>query len=265
MGSVTSGGTLVTPIRIFLLLGWLSIIAPTLPAQVPRLISYQGVLADPSGGPLPDGIYKLRVALYDTAFGGTPFWSEEHQAVVTGGVFGIQMGSINPLAESITFTRQYYVEIAVGNELPFANRTPLTSVPYAFRAAVADSAIRVSSPSGAGDGGECCYSNTMPMGSRPGALLFSADPFCRTRILDCEIYVYTNSDVSETFTLIRGGNYQLGYISLREGEHIITAMIRIRTDVTVEELHVPAQKIYIVADATSLWVVPICTLREAGP
>ena len=45
---------------------------PALFAQVPRTISFQGVLADAGGNLLPDGSHQLHLALYESAAGG---WS----------------------------------------------------------------------------------------------------------------------------------------------------------------------------------------------
>jgi len=78
--------------------------------------------------------------IYDVATGGAALWSETHdgasQVEVVHGLFDVELGSITPV--DLPFDGQYWLEIVVdGNTL--APRMPLTSSPYAFRAAVADS------------------------------------------------------------------------------------------------------------------------------
>ena len=47
--------------------------------QVPRQISYQGLITKADGSPTSDGSYEVLFKLYDTPNGGEPVWSEnEH-------------------------------------------------------------------------------------------------------------------------------------------------------------------------------------------
>ncbi|MFN9776573.1 MAG: hypothetical protein ACK54V_01790, partial [Candidatus Kapaibacterium sp.] len=57
--------------------------APSLMAQAPRTMSYQGVLADPSGKLMSDGTYKVTIRLYDDVNASTPIFSEDHTVYVT--------------------------------------------------------------------------------------------------------------------------------------------------------------------------------------
>ncbi|MDH7515925.1 MAG: hypothetical protein QHI48_08640, partial [Bacteroidota bacterium] len=101
-------------------------------AQVPRTISYQGVLADATGTPVPDGNYNIVFRLFDTATGGTPLWEEGTLVEVRNGVFNVQLGSVNPL--TLPFDKPYWLGIRIGVSPELAPRTAFASAPYAFRA-----------------------------------------------------------------------------------------------------------------------------------
>jgi hypothetical protein len=55
---------------VLLLLGSISY------AQVPRKMSFQGVLTDTAGTPRPDGVYSLMFRMYDAPTGTPPLWTE---------------------------------------------------------------------------------------------------------------------------------------------------------------------------------------------
>ena len=44
-------------------------------AQIPRKISFQGVLTDTVGNPGPDGVYSLTFRIYDASTGNSPLWA----------------------------------------------------------------------------------------------------------------------------------------------------------------------------------------------
>ena len=122
--------------------------SPDAVAQVPRVISFQGVLADAIGTPLPDGPHQIRVGIYYGASGGTALYTELQNVTTSAGVFSMLIGTVTPLPASLTFDRPYHLGISVDGAAEMAPRTPLTSVPYALysakaiasdRAAVADS------------------------------------------------------------------------------------------------------------------------------
>ncbi len=106
-------------------------------AQIPRTLSYQGVLLDASGQPLPDGEYEMEFRLYDAATGGAPLFVESQRVRVEHGVVSTLIGLQRPL--TLPFDRPYYLGIALGGGAELVPRAPLTAVPYAFRAVVADS------------------------------------------------------------------------------------------------------------------------------
>jgi hypothetical protein len=114
-----------------------TIAAVAVQAQVPRTISYQGILADNLGNYVPDGNHSLKLSLYDQASGGSQVYSETQNVPVVRGVFNAIIGSVTPLPTTLSFDRAYFLGVSVDGGSEMAPRTPLTAVPYALRAAVA--------------------------------------------------------------------------------------------------------------------------------
>lgn len=112
-------------------------------AQVPRTISYQGVLADATGALVPDGNHQLTLRLYDQATAATPLFEEVQTVAVVRGLFNAILGSVTPIPPSLRFDRAYFLGVSVNGGGELVPRTTLTSVPYALRAAVADVAEAV--------------------------------------------------------------------------------------------------------------------------
>jgi hypothetical protein len=113
-------------------------------AQVPKLVSYQGVLTDNGGNPVADGVYNVTFRVFDQSFGGAPHFTEAHSgpnAVTTvNGAFSAIIGSLDPL--TLPFDVQYWLELQVNADPALAPRILLTSSPYALMAhTVVDNAI----------------------------------------------------------------------------------------------------------------------------
>lgn len=118
-------------------------------AQVPRTISYQGILTDPAGNFIADGNHTLTLKLYDNIASPTAIYTESQSVPVVKGLFNAIIGTVTPLPGSLAFDRAYFLGVSVDGGLELAPRTPLTAVPYALRAAVADQAQSLS-PSATG-------------------------------------------------------------------------------------------------------------------
>lgn len=102
----------------------------------PMVISYQGRLADTSGGPVPDGNYEITFRLYTQQAGGTPLWTETRAVEVIGGVFCVLLGSIDALPAA-AFQGATWLGTEVGSTV-LAPRLQLVHTGYARRAAVAE-------------------------------------------------------------------------------------------------------------------------------
>lgn len=103
-------------------------------AQIPRTMSYQGVLTDATGVPVPTGTHSVVLGLYDAATGGTLLFTETQSIAVTTGFFSCIIGGATTggITASLTFNNQYYLGVAVDGQAEMAPRTPLASAPYAL-------------------------------------------------------------------------------------------------------------------------------------
>jgi len=109
-------------------------------ADVPQFMSYQGVLRDASGNPVPDGSYSVEFNLYDVETGGASLWTETHSITATSGIVEAHLGSLVSF-EGIPFDMPYWLGISVGGEAELAPRTALATVPYASYADTAAECI----------------------------------------------------------------------------------------------------------------------------
>jgi microcystin-dependent protein len=105
-------------------------------AQVPQIISYQGILTDTSGiKAATPGSYIIKFSLYIDPKISNNVWEEEQTVVVfNGGYFQVELGSINPL--SLDFNKDYFLGIKVQSGpsviIEFTDRIHLTASPYAL-------------------------------------------------------------------------------------------------------------------------------------
>jgi len=136
-------GAIIVPVLIFS--------GSPVNAAIPRLINYQGMLTQSDGTtPVPNGNYSLTFKIYGSLSGTDSLWREYHSNVsVTNGLFNVILGSVTTL--NLAFNTDYWLGIRVGNDPELSPRIRLTSVGYAYRALVADSAVKASSaPTGGG-------------------------------------------------------------------------------------------------------------------
>ncbi len=99
-------------------------------SQVPHIMSYQGILTDASGTPVPDGPVNLTFRLFDAPAGGTAVWEESQQVAVSKGVFNALLGSTTPL--DLPFDKPYWLSVMVGQGLELTPRAPLSASPYSM-------------------------------------------------------------------------------------------------------------------------------------
>ena len=112
-------------------------------AQIPRTLSYQGLLADSSGAPKPDGTYNLTFHLYSVSSGGPALWTETQSAQAKHGLFSAILGSVNPIPDSVRFDQQYWLGIVVDSDPEFVPRLKLSSVGSSFSSIRADTAQNI--------------------------------------------------------------------------------------------------------------------------
>ena len=111
-------------------------------AQVPKTISYQGVLTNGTGTPVtsPPAV-TMTFSLFTTPSSGTPLWSESQSVTVTNGLFNVVLGTGTlvggaPLG-NLAFNVPYYLEVTAGAET-LSPRRILSASPYAFHSVSAD-------------------------------------------------------------------------------------------------------------------------------
>ena len=107
---------------------------------IPLQLDHQGRMFDASGAPY-SGSHAVNVGLFTSPTGGSALWSEAFGAVdFDQGYFQVRLGTntVGNALESDLFDQPtLFVEIAVDGVV--AGRQPVSSVPYAMRADVAES------------------------------------------------------------------------------------------------------------------------------
>lgn len=100
-------------------------------------ISFQGVLKDANGVPVPDGQQTLKFSMYNQDAGGASLplggtkWEETANVDVQGGIFSHNLGSIVPLIPSMFKDGRVFLNINMKDKdlLP---RAQLTYAPFAY-------------------------------------------------------------------------------------------------------------------------------------
>ncbi|MBU3699208.1 MAG: hypothetical protein FGM33_04250 [Candidatus Kapabacteria bacterium] len=108
-------------------------------AQMPRSISYQGLLTQPNGEPIIDGTYELVIRMFNVESGGTLLWEEGHTVQLQRGLFSVYLGDQVPLT-AVDMSQRLYLETAIVGG-PVFPRARLSMVPMAMRSILADSAM----------------------------------------------------------------------------------------------------------------------------
>ncbi len=111
-------------------------------ADAPNLVNYQGILTDADGIPL-NGTHDLAFRIYaDSSQSAVTLWSERHTGVIIeDGLFNVILGSVVFLSDTLFANSERWMGITVDSDLEMYPRMRITSVPWALRALVADSAI----------------------------------------------------------------------------------------------------------------------------
>ncbi len=115
-----------------LILPLLLLLQLTAYAEIPKTLSYQGVLTDSSGVPLPDGEYDMFFSLFEAETGGLSIWDEPLTVQLINGVFSAELGSFWPL--SVDFDKEYWLEVEYNGDV-LTPRTKLTAAAYSLNTA----------------------------------------------------------------------------------------------------------------------------------
>ncbi|MBT4055110.1 MAG: hypothetical protein HOE74_08215, partial [Candidatus Marinimicrobia bacterium] len=96
--------------------------------NVPKHLSYQGLLTKTNGKGVQDGTYQIIFRLYPEIDGETPFWEETQDVAIDDGVISVTLGETVPIDAIPT---EAYLEIEIeGTTL--SPRQEMTSVFYAM-------------------------------------------------------------------------------------------------------------------------------------
>lgn len=117
-------------------------------AQIPATLSYQGLLTDSNGTPVPDGTHTILVKFYDASEGGTATFQRGPITVITfKGLFTVILGSgegtSNDPLPSTFGDSPHWIGITPDNQTELTPRATLTTVPYAFRALYANTGVPI--------------------------------------------------------------------------------------------------------------------------
>ncbi len=115
--------------KLFLFMFFLMTIVESIWGQIPRTLSFQGILMDADDN-LQHGQFEITFKLYEEAAGGTALWDETQAVNVDSGIYNVILGNISPL--TLPFDKQYWVGISVNNDNELVPRIALTSSPYSF-------------------------------------------------------------------------------------------------------------------------------------
>ncbi len=113
--------------------------AAVLQAEVPALINYQGLLTDINGN-VVSGSKTVSISIHDAATDGTQLYTENIGSVtVQNGIYSFQFGSGPTFASTLSTGAQHWLQVTLDG-IAQTPRERLVSVPFAMRAAQADTA-----------------------------------------------------------------------------------------------------------------------------
>ncbi|MFQ5499287.1 MAG: tail fiber domain-containing protein [Candidatus Zixiibacteriota bacterium] len=118
----------------------LALTIPTASADVPQLVNYQGRLTNSLGNPV-DTTIDMTFTIYDALSLGNAVWSEtQAPVVVRNGLFGVLLGSVTQLLDTVFNDTSRYLGIAIGADPEMAPRTRLVTAVHAYRVSTVDGA-----------------------------------------------------------------------------------------------------------------------------
>lgn len=101
-------------------------------AEIPGEMTYQGILTDSAGNPVPDGLHNVLFKIYIEA--DSVLWEESHIINTGNGLFSVQLGSNgSPLTADIFDHAECRLGVTVESDPEITPRTRLSTVPYAFK------------------------------------------------------------------------------------------------------------------------------------
>jgi hypothetical protein len=114
-------------------------IGATAAADIPRMINYQGTLLDNNNDPITQNGLGIDFKIWTDSTAGVVVWQESIVRDIVDGVLIHNIGSVNPLPDTV-FTKfgQQWLEVVVDGQ-PIEPRSRIVSSPYSFRVSTLDS------------------------------------------------------------------------------------------------------------------------------
>jgi H-type lectin domain len=103
-----------------------------LAASSTQMINYQGRLADTGGSPINGSTVSVIFSIYTTASGDTVLWTETQSIVVTGGLYNVKLGEVNPITDNLFSASDRWLGVQVRTDPEMVPRAQITSVAYAI-------------------------------------------------------------------------------------------------------------------------------------
>ncbi len=134
----------------------------------PRVLNYQGYLADTLGSPLDDTL-DMTFSIYDAETDGNELWTETQSSIlIERGVFSVLLGGVSEIPDTV-FTQgsERWLELILETTDTLSPRTRITAVAYAYTSTHADTAdYALATPLGGVSSGYCILgeSGTPPAG-----------------------------------------------------------------------------------------------------
>src|SRR5687768_9352689 len=104
--------TVIKLYRLCIVIAAISVVS-LVRAQIPRQISYQGMILGAGGQPIADGNHTIELRLYDAPVNTSPLHNETQNIVTQGGIFNVILGLQTPFPTSLTFDRQYWLGVSI--------------------------------------------------------------------------------------------------------------------------------------------------------
>lgn len=116
------------------------LLAPITRADVPTLISYQGVLLDSEGDPVTEPV-NVTFTIYDSPSEGAISWQETQSVEFDeSGRFDVSLGETTPIADDVFSDPVRWLGVQVEGDDELVPRTRMVSVAYANRISTVDGA-----------------------------------------------------------------------------------------------------------------------------
>jgi len=113
---------------------------PSVHAEVPKLINFEGKLTEKDGSPI-SGSKTITFRIYNSATAAIPIWAETREVTIDNGFYSILLGSVEPFDPHdppMKFDNAYWLAVQVSGEDEMSPRYQIGAVPYAINADMVD-------------------------------------------------------------------------------------------------------------------------------